>query len=138
MYMGNCAYRLQVSGVKDMVEAAHLKAKENHEPSGSSTTPSSVSASSAGSSASASVLSPEIKGFPRPFPIPLKWSESTSKAISSGKMTPLARKEVTQTCVTLMMVYEQRPSRGQCIDVAKDLVRKDPQIADPIGEPYVN
>ena len=37
-----------------------------------------------------------------------------------------------------MMVYEQKPSRGQCIDVAKDLVRKYPQIADPIGEPHVS
>ena len=121
-----------------MVEKAHLKAKENLEPSTSSTAPSTVSVSSAGSSASAAVLNPELKGFPRPFPIPLKWSASTSKAILSDKMTPLARKEITQTCVTLMMVYEQKPSRGQCVDVAKDLVREYPQISDPIGEAHVS
>lgn len=97
-----------------------------------------MTVSSAGSSASAIQLNPEMKGFPRPFPIPLKWSDSISKAISSGKMTPFARKEITQTCVTLIMVYEQKPSRGQCVDVAKDLVRKYPQIADPIGEPHVS
>ncbi len=121
-----------------MVEEAHLKAKENLEPSTSSTAPSTVSVSSLGSSASGTALNPELKGFPRPFPIPLKWSVSTSKAIVSGKMTPLARKEITQTCVTLMMVYEQKPSRGQCIAVAKDLIRKYPQIADPIGEAHVS
>ena len=89
--------------------------------------------------ASAAVLNPELKGFPMPFPIPLKWSASTSKAILlSGKMTPLARKEITQTCVTLMMVNEQKPSRGQCVDVAKDLVRKYPRMSDPIGEAHAH
>ena len=118
----------------DLEETAHLKAKENLGPSSSSPS-STVSASSAGSSASVPTVNPELKGFPRPFPIPLKWSDSTSKAISSGKMIPLARKEITQTCVTLMMVYEPKPSRDQ---VAIELVRKYPQIADPIGAPHVS
>ena len=109
----------QVSGVKDIIETAHLKARGNFDPSSSSSAPSTLTVSSAGLSASATPLNPEMKGFPRPFPLPLKWSDPTSMAILSGKMTPFARKEITQACVTLMMVYEQKPSRRQCIDVAK-------------------
>ena len=92
----------------------------------SSSSPSSIV--SVNSSASTAVGPNFGGGFPKPFPIPKKWSDTTLKAISSGKMTPIARKEVIQTLVTLMMVYEQKPSRVQCEQVAIELTRKYPQV----------
>lgn len=120
----------------DLIEATSLRAKEKEGPLVDSSPPSTVSVTSLNSASTSTA--PDFRGFPKPFLIPLKWSDSTAKAISSGKLTTLARKEVTQTLVTLMMVYEQKPTRAQCTQVAMDLVRKYPQMADPIGTPHVS
>ena len=45
---------------------------------------------------------------------------------------------MVQTLVTLMMVYERKPSRVQCEQVAIDLVRKYPLVADPLGKAHVS
>ena len=117
------------------MEAAHIKAMENVSTPTSSGPSSSVSLDT---SSSTSVGTIDFKVFPKPFPIPSKWSDSTSKAISSGRMTPHTRKEMIQTLVTLMMVYDQKPSRVRCKQVAIDLIRKYPQLADPLGKAHVS
>ena len=117
------------------MEAARIKAVENVSiPTGSG----SSSSVSLDTSPSTSVGTIDFKVFPIPFLFPSKWSDSTSKAISSGRMTPHTRKEMIQTLVTLMMVYDQKPSRVRCKQVAIDLIRKYPQLADLLGKAHVS
>ena len=73
-----------------------------------------------------------------PVKIPTHWRPDTLKCIKLKSMSTDSRNDIVRTLVSMMMSkVGAKPTRGQCQQVARDLILKYPFMKDDIGDGYV-
>jgi len=73
-----------------------------------------------------------------PVKIPAHWRPDTLKCIKQKLLSSDSRNDIVRTLVSIMMSkVGAKPTRGQCEQVARDLILKYPFMKDDIGDGYV-
>ena len=73
-----------------------------------------------------------------PVKIPAHWRPDTLKCIKQKSLSCDSRNDIVRTLVSIVMSkIGAKPTRGQCEQVARDLILKYPFMKDDIGDGYV-